>query len=94
MAALSESDAELRTFWDDLSSELLAEAAQAIERERAAGRALPAPPDAADLARVLFAMLWRIGYELSVASASKRETERLVDVATTVMARALFGTSG
>ncbi len=93
MSTLSESDADLRAFWDDLSRELLVEAEQAIERERAAGRALPGPPGAAELARVLFAMLWRTGYEISVAGSSKRETRLRVDAATAVIARALFGSS-
>src|SRR5262249_5293101 len=91
MAALSETDTDLRRFWDDVATELLTDAAAAIERERAAGRAAPGPPDAADLARVLFAMLWRTGYELSVEGASRREPERRVDAITTVIGRAVVG---
>ena len=93
MASLSESDPDLRAFWDDLARELLAESAAAIERERAAGRALPGPPAAEDLAQVLFAMLWRTGYEISVAVSPERETLRRVDAATAVIERAVFGTS-
>jgi AcrR family transcriptional regulator len=91
MAALSEHDDDLRAFWDEVATELLADAAAAIDRARAEGRAAPAPPAAADLARVLFAMLWRTGYELSMEGASKRETARRVDAVTTVIARAVVG---
>ena len=59
-------------------------------RERAAGRALPGPPAAADLARVLFAMLWRTGYEIGGLE-TEQETRKRVDAATAVIARTLFG---
>ncbi len=91
MATLYESDPDLRTFWDDLSRELLVEAVATIERERAEGRARPGPPGAAELAQVLFAMLWRTGYEISVAGSSKRDTQRRIDAATAVIAWSVFG---
>jgi TetR/AcrR family transcriptional regulator, ethionamide resistance regulator len=86
-----ETDPELKAFWDRVSAERQAAVAQAIERERAAGRALPAPPPAALLARALFNMLWRAGYEASLRGRDAAADQELVDALTVVCVRAVYG---
>jgi AcrR family transcriptional regulator len=91
MDALAETDAALRAFWARISGELLDEAARSLEAQRGLGRALAAPPSSKDLVRVLFAMLWRTGYELSLQSPSRTEEQRIVDALTAVFVRSCFG---
>ncbi len=91
MDALAEKDSALRAFWSRISGELLLEAAEALEGQRRIGRAFAAPPSSADLVRVLFAMLWRTGYELSLQQPSRAEEKRVVDTLTTVFVRSCFG---
>ena len=93
MATLAESDTDLRAFWAELTDQLLDEAAAVIESERRAGCALPAPPAARDLARVLFATLWRTGYEVSLTPPSAAEERRIVDTVTLVIIRSVYGTN-
>ncbi len=93
MVPLYESDEELRRFWDDISARINGAFAASIQAERDAGRALPEPPAAAELARALGAMLWRSGYELSLRRRSARAQEELVETLTTVCLRAVYGTS-
>lgn len=87
MALLVESDDALRHFWEDVTEELLDEAAAALDAQRREGRVLPAPPASKDLVRALFAMLWRTGYEISVRAPSRAEEKRIVDTLATVILR-------
>lgn len=90
MVPLYETDPALRAFWDDVAGRVTAELAAYIEDQRAAGRALPGPPAAKDLAHALGAMLWRAGYELSLAASWTRSRKRLADTLTTIYLRAVF----
>jgi TetR/AcrR family transcriptional regulator, ethionamide resistance regulator len=89
-----ETDPEVKSFWDGVASRRQGRVVEAIERERAAGRALPAPPTADLLASTLFAMLWRAGYEASLRGRDPRADRALVEALTTVCVRALYGTGG
>jgi TetR/AcrR family transcriptional regulator, ethionamide resistance regulator len=93
MVPLYESDPELRAFWDGVTDAFVAGFADAIETERTAGRALPGPPAADDLARALVAMFWRSGYDLSLRPTDDQaaEAERLVETLAQVNHRAIFG---
>jgi TetR/AcrR family transcriptional regulator, ethionamide resistance regulator len=89
MAVMSEQDEELRAFWAGVTGELLDRFADGIERARSAGAVPPGPPAARDLARVIVAMLWRVGYELSIDQPSPAEERRIVDTVATVCLRAV-----
>lgn len=91
MASLYENDIDMRSFWDGITESMLTVAAGAIDAEREAGRALPAPPDARDLARVMSAMLWRVGYETSLTPPSADGDARVVDTLTAVILRSVYG---
>jgi AcrR family transcriptional regulator len=93
MVPLYESDPEHRAFWDVIAGRVIDALAASIDDERAAGRALPAPPSSHELARVFVAMLWRTGYELSLQPPSAAEERRLVDTLTTVCLRTVYGVS-
>ena len=93
MVPLSEGDGGLRDFWEPISGRMVDTIASSIEAERDAGRALPGPPSAPDLASALVAMLWRSGFELSVDQPSAAEQRRRVDTLTTVCRRAVYGGS-
>jgi AcrR family transcriptional regulator len=94
MAPLYESDPEHRAFWDQITGGVVDTIAASIDSERARGRALPAPPNARDLARVLIGMFWRAGYELSLTAPSKRADARVIDTLSTVCVRAIYGAGG
>jgi AcrR family transcriptional regulator len=93
MVPLYETDPELRAFWDGVTDRFVAAFAAGIEAERTAGRALPGPPTAEDLARALVAMFWRSGYELSLRPPDQRadEAERLVETLAQINHRAIYG---
>ena len=91
MVPLYESDPEHRAFWDRITGRIADALAASIESERAAGRALPAPPEAIDLARAIIAMLWRTGYELSLTKPSKAADARVVDSLTAAVMRIIYG---
>jgi AcrR family transcriptional regulator len=92
MVPLYESDAEHQEFWDRITSQIVAAIAGTISAERDAGRALPGPPAARDLAQALMAMLWRAGYELSLEQPSAATQRRRVDSLTAVCVRSIYGT--
>lgn len=94
MAPLYESDPEHRAFWDEITGGIVDTIAASIDAEREHGRAIPAPPNARDLARVLIGMFWRAGYELSLTPPSKRADARVVDTLSTVCVRAIYGAGG
>lgn len=92
MAILVETDDALRDFWEEVTEELLDEAAAALDEQRREGRVLPAPPASKDLVRALFAMLWRTGYELSVRPTNRAQEQRIIDTLATVVVRSCTGT--
>lgn len=91
MDALTETDEQLRAFWTQISEELLDEAAQVIEQRRRSGQLTPGPPAAKDLARVLFAMLWRVGQTVSLHPMSEAEEQSLIETVAIVAHRAVTG---
>lgn len=92
MDILSEHDAELRDFWRAVAQSIVTEWAAAIDRERDAGRALPGPPTALDLAWALTHMYWRAGQQASLEPASIVDDQRLVETLTAVTVRSIYGT--
>jgi len=92
MYVLGENDESLRGFWDEVTDELLGTVAAVIDTLRAEGRATPAPPSSHDLARVLFAMLWRTSYDISLGRYTRAEEQRLIDTLTAVCYSSLFRT--
>jgi AcrR family transcriptional regulator len=91
MVPLYESDPEHRAFWEEITGRIADAVAASIESERDAGRALPAPPEAIDLARAIIAMLWRSGYELSLTKPTKAGDARVVDSLTAAVMRIIYG---
>jgi hypothetical protein len=61
-----------------------------IERERDAGLAPPAPPDARRLAAILTGMNDRAFYDASRRPASRRRDDELVQALSTVWLRAIY----
>jgi len=91
MSPLYESDAEHRAFWDEISDRIRGTIASTIDSERAAGRALPAPPTSHDIASALMAMMWRSGYELSLSPPSDAADAQRVEALTTMCMRMIYG---
>jgi AcrR family transcriptional regulator len=91
MVPLYESDPEHRAFWDGITGRITDALAATITAERQAGRALPAPPDARDLAQALMAMLWRSGYELSLQTTTAAARRRRIDTLTAACVRSIYG---
>jgi len=91
MSPLYESDAEHRAFWDEISDRIRGTIASTIDSERAAGRALPAPPTSRDIASALMAMMWRSGYELSLSPPSDAADAQRVEALTTMCMRMIYG---
>ncbi len=93
MAQLSETDAKMQAFWDDFNDEIYATIAGWVNDERAAGRALPGPPEAIDLVRALSAMIWRRGYELSLRSPEELLDPTHAETLITIALRAVYGST-
>jgi TetR/AcrR family transcriptional regulator, ethionamide resistance regulator len=91
MSPLYESDAEHRAFWDEISDRIRRTIATAIDSERAAGRAPPAPPTSRDIASAIMAMMWRSGYELSLSPPSDAADAQRAEVLTTMCMRMIYG---
>jgi TetR/AcrR family transcriptional regulator, ethionamide resistance regulator len=83
-------DPDLKALWDPLVDQLLNAMAGGIDAERQLGRALPDPP-ARDLVGVLWAMLWRVGFEASLTAPSVRQQKRMVDAMSEVILRSIYG---
>jgi len=84
-------DAVLSEFWTTHAEHVVASFAEQIERERAAGVALPGPPSAAELARLLLLMAERANYDASRLPASRARDDRLVEGLTAIWVRAIYG---
>jgi AcrR family transcriptional regulator len=87
-AALEATDPAMHDFWADISDGIVRAVADGVERQREAGVLPPGPPHAVELVRVLFGMLWRAGWEVSLRPPSRAEEQRLVDALSAVMIRA------
>ena len=77
--------------WADAGSESVRLVADMIDAEQRAGRALPAPPAAIDLAHALTAMLWRAGYETSLAEEWTTDHDRITETLTSACLRVVYG---
>ncbi|HKS99961.1 MAG TPA: hypothetical protein VJT31_10555, partial [Rugosimonospora sp.] len=82
---------ELRAFWAGIAEPLIDDMAAGIEAARASGQALPAPPDAHDLARALTDMYWRAGRHASLDPPTPDAEQRLIDTLTVITLRAIYG---
>lgn len=82
-------DARVEHAWADTHSRIRDQLGGLIDAERAAGRA-PDGPDALFLADALLAMMWRAGYEHSLAAGA--DVDIKVDTLTTVFTRSIWCT--
>jgi AcrR family transcriptional regulator len=89
-----DTDREMGGFWDDVARRFVDATAEQIERERAAGLALPGPPSARSLARALVAMNQQALHEASLRRRSGAADRELVDTLTTVWMRAVYPPPG
>ena len=83
-------DDETKAAWRAIAHRFVDATAAQIERERAAGLALPAPPDARLLAAILAGMNERAFYEASRRPASGQRDSELVQALTTVWLRTVY----
>lgn len=86
-------DEQTRALWRAIARRYVDATAAQIERERGAGLAPPAPPDARGLARILTGMNIRAFYDASRQTASRRRDEELIDALATVWLRSVYGDS-
>lgn len=86
-------DLGMGRFWDDVRRRFIDAAADQIERERAAGVAVPGPPDARSLASVLIAMNENVCYNASLKRRTAERDRETVDTLTAVWLRAVYGMS-
>lgn len=93
MATHAENDPALHAFWARIADDLLAGIVASIDRGQRAGHLAPPPPRPQDLARVLFATLWRTGYEFSTTPMTRADEKRLVDTLAVVFERSLGATA-
>lgn len=84
-------DEAARKFWLDVERPLLDDLATAIEAARADGLIPPDPIPTADLVRMIFAMLWRIGVQIDMVD--EAEYHRQVDLTIAMVARMVWGRS-
>jgi AcrR family transcriptional regulator len=86
-------DPEMRRFWSEVGERFVASVADQIDRERAAGLALPGPPTARALATVLVGMNEQTCFNRSLTKPSAAGDRELVDTLTAVWVRAVYGIS-
>jgi AcrR family transcriptional regulator len=86
-----ETDTELRRLWDGVARRFIDATATQLERERAAGLAVPAPPDARSLAAILIGANHNAFHEASLRRRSARADRELVDTLTAVWLRTVYG---
>jgi AcrR family transcriptional regulator len=91
MVDAAATDERARELWDGWMDRWIERVAARIEEERAAGRALPAPPDARSLARVLLAMNERSYYLDRRRQASAAESARTVEALAATWLAVLWG---
>jgi AcrR family transcriptional regulator len=88
-----EADAETKALWVAIARRFIDATAAQIERERAAGMAPPAPPDARELAVLLIGMNERAFYDASRRRPSRARDAALVETLATVWLRTVYGTT-
>lgn len=86
-----ETNPQMRAFWNDAAKQFMGSVAEHIEAERASGAALPAPPAARTLARVLVSMNDEVFYEHSRSRRSSTADREIIDTLTTVWLRSIYG---
>jgi AcrR family transcriptional regulator len=82
---------ETRALWRMIARRYVEATAAQIGRERDAGLAPPAPPEAGQLAAILTGMNLRAFYDASRSSASPRRDHDLVQALATVWLRSVYG---
>ncbi|ASU85113.1 TetR/AcrR family transcriptional regulator [Nocardiopsis gilva YIM 90087] len=88
-----DTDPRLSDFRDRMGEHLVTAVGRRIERDREAGRALPGPPEASDLARTLVEMTFA-----AFSAASRRDDPalrdgRLVETLAVVVMRSVYGSA-
>jgi TetR/AcrR family transcriptional regulator, ethionamide resistance regulator len=86
-----ESDPRLRDLWDEVARRFIRSTAVQIESERRAGLAMPGPPSARSLARVLVSMNETSCFQQSLAKKSAVWDADLVDTLATIWVRSIYG---
>ncbi|CAM3956674.1 TetR/AcrR family transcriptional regulator [Kibdelosporangium persicum] len=86
-----ETDPRLAELWEEAARRFVRSTAVQIESERRAGLALPGPPSARALARVLVLMNENTCYHQSMAASSDLWDAEIVDALTTIWLRSIYG---
>jgi TetR/AcrR family transcriptional regulator, ethionamide resistance regulator len=86
-----ETDARLAQLWIEVARRFMRSTAVQIESERRAGLALPGPPSAKLVARVLVLMNETTCYHQTLAKPSEKWDADLVDTLTTIWLRTIYG---
>jgi TetR/AcrR family transcriptional regulator, ethionamide resistance regulator len=88
-----ETDPRLAELWVEVARRFMRSTAVQIESERRAGLAVPGPPSAQVLARVLVLMNETTCYHQTLAMPSEKWDADIVDTLSTVWMRAIYGTT-
>ncbi|ALG11477.1 TetR/AcrR family transcriptional regulator [Kibdelosporangium phytohabitans] len=86
-----ESDRRLAELWEQVARRFMRSTAVQIESERRAGLALPGPPSAQTLARVLVLMNETTCYHQSMAKRSAKWDADIVDTLAEIWLRTIYG---
>nr|WP_042193343.1 TetR/AcrR family transcriptional regulator [Kibdelosporangium sp. MJ126-NF4]CEL20713.1 Transcriptional regulator, TetR family [Kibdelosporangium sp. MJ126-NF4]CTQ89626.1 Transcriptional regulator, TetR family [Kibdelosporangium sp. MJ126-NF4] len=86
-----ESDLRLAELWDQVARRFMRSTAVQIESERRAGLAIPGPPSAKTLARVLVLMNETICFHQSLAKKSAEWDADIVDTLAEIWLRTIYG---
>lgn len=86
-----ESDPRLRALWDEVARRFIRSTAVQIESERNAGLALPGPPSARSLARVLVSMNETSCFQQSLLRKSATWDTELVETLAAIWLRTIYG---
>jgi AcrR family transcriptional regulator len=86
-----EQDPRLAQLWDEVARRFMRSTAVQIESERRAGLALPGPPSAKTLARVLVLMNETTCYHQSMAKKSAQWDADIVDTLAEIWLRTIYG---
>jgi TetR/AcrR family transcriptional regulator, ethionamide resistance regulator len=87
----SHGDPQLRDLWAGVARRFIDATSAQIERERAAGLAPPAPPDARSLATALLGMNEQAFLEATRRARSPASQSHLADTLATIWLRAVYG---
>ncbi|MEV4312445.1 TetR/AcrR family transcriptional regulator [Actinocrispum sp. NPDC049592] len=86
-----ETDPRLAELWRDIARRFMRSAAVQIESERNAGLAMPGPPSARALARVLVMMNEAACYQQTLLPPSPEWDTELIDTLGTIWVRSIYG---